>query len=105
MKPIRFSLVLLSIFLVTTGCMNTHLIAKYDTASIQSSQATRVTLLWGILQPKDIPAACESETICKITIQTNIGFIAISAITLGIVVPQKVTWDCCPSKERQDILH
>lgn len=105
MKTSGFHLIIIIIFLATTGCMNTHLVAKYDTASIQSSQATKVTLFWGILQPKDIPAKCESETICKVTTQTNIGFILISAITLGIVVPQKVIWDCCPSKERQDILH
>ena len=105
MKTIRLPLILIAIFFATTGCMNTHLIAKYDTASVQSSQATKVTLFWGILQPKDIPAACESESICKVSTKTNIGFILISAATLGIVVPQTITWDCCPSKERQDINH
>lgn len=96
-------------FLVCTGfifnsCVNTRLIAFYSTDNIQSNQATRVNYLWGIVQPQDIPAQCESKTICKVNAKTNLGYILVSAVTLGIVVPQKIVWDCCPSSENEEKL-
>lgn len=97
MSKIKFSLLFVTIFLMHTGCMTTHLIAKYDSDLIQSQRTTKVIYLWGILPPRDVLAKCESQSICKIAVKTNLGFILISAATLGIVVPQNVEWDCCPS--------
>ena len=87
-----------------SGCMNTHLIGYYSTAQVQPRTATRITLVWGLLQTQDIPAGCESRSICKVTNQTNLGYILVSAATLGLVVPQKVIWDCCPTVEPEEIL-
>ena len=90
--------------LLLSGCMNTHLIGYYSTAQVQPKTATRLTLVWGLLQTQDIPAGCESKSICKVTNQTNLGYILVSAVTLGLVVPQKVIWDCCPTVEPEEIL-
>lgn len=84
--------------------MNTRLIGYYSTSQIQPRQATRVTLAWGLVQGKDIAAECESKSICKVTNQTNLGYILVSALTVGLVVPQKIIWDCCPSTEPEEIL-
>jgi hypothetical protein len=97
MRTLRIHLFLLAVLWLTAGCMSTRLVANYDSDNIVSHEATRVTLLWGILQPKDIPAECESKSVCKLSARTNIGYVLVAAVTLGAVVPQKVTWDCCPS--------
>lgn len=99
MQPVRTLLLVVTLLSLNTGCMTTRLVAKYDSDNIQVNKTTKVTLLWGILQAKDVPAACESKSICQVTTRTNIGQILISAVTLGIVVPQRLTWQCCPSVE------
>ena len=102
----RFSsayLWLLSLLLVT-GCANTRLVSLHSSDNIQHHTATRVNYLWGLVQPKDIPAQCESQSICQVVTQTNLGYILLSAATLGIVVPQKVIWDCCPPVEKEEKL-
>lgn len=89
---------------LASGCMNTRLIGYYSTSQIQPREATRVTLVWGLVQAKDIQAECESKSICKVTTQTNYAYIMVSALTMGLVVPQKFIWDCCPSSEPEEIL-
>lgn len=90
--------------LLFSGCMNQHLVGYYSTGQVQPKTATRITLVWGLVQSKDIPAECDSKSICKVTNQTNLGYILVSAATLGLVVPQKVIWDCCPAVESEEIL-
>ncbi|KAA5547906.1 hypothetical protein [Adhaeribacter rhizoryzae] len=103
-RPFLIILLLVGTTFSFTGCVNTRLVAFYSTDNIQSNQATRVSYLWGIVQPQDIPAQCESKTICKVNAKTNLGYILVSAVTLGIVVPQKIVWDCCPSSETEEKL-
>jgi hypothetical protein len=89
---------------LASGCMNTRLIGQYSSSQIQAKEVTRVTLVWGLLQTKDIPAECESKSICKVTHRTNLAYILVSAATIGLVVPQKILWECCPSNEPENIL-
>jgi hypothetical protein len=89
---------------LASGCMNTRLIGYYSSSQVQPREATRWTLGWGLLQSPDIQAECESKSICKVTNQTNLAYILVSALTIGLVVPQKVIWDCCPSNEPEEIL-
>lgn len=100
----RHYFILLLLFLVTTGCANMRLVSLHSSDNIQHHTATRVNYLWGVIQPKDTPAKCESQSICQVVAQTNLGYILLSAVTLGIVVPQKLVWDCCPSNEKEEKL-
>lgn len=102
MRKIKFHIVLLAICVMATSCMSTKLVAKYDSDNIIHHKATKITYLWGAIAPKDILAECESKAICQVKTETNLGFICISFITLGIVVPQKVVWDCCGTNIREE---
>ncbi|MGA0557418.1 Bor/Iss family lipoprotein [Larkinella sp. VNQ87] len=84
--------------------MTTRVAANYDSDSVKPHRATKTAFLWGIVQPKDVPAQCESKAICKVSTKTNLGYILISAVTLGIVVPQRLIWECCPPVEREEII-
>ena len=101
MAKIKFKIILLAIMVMTVSCMSTKLVAKYDSDSIIHHSATKITYLWGAMPAKDIQAECDSKAICQVKTQTNFGYICISFLTLGIVVPQRVVWDCCgaPIKE------
>src|SRR5215203_4633190 len=49
---------------------------------------------WGIKQAADINPQCDPNFnyLNRVTVKTNFGHILISALTLGIAVPQKVSW-------------
>ena len=102
MKKNKLYIILIALVVTTTSCMNTRLVAKYDSDNIIHHKAIKVTYLWGAIAPRDIQAECESKAICQVSAKTNIGFIAISFITLGIVVPQTVIWDCCGTNIREE---
>ena len=101
MKKIGFNVILLALVVMMASCMSTKLVAKYDSDSIIHHHATTITYLWGAIPAKDIQAECDSKAICQVKAQTNFGYICVSFLTLGIVVPQRVVWDCCgaPIKE------
>ena len=102
MKKEKLYITFLVLIVVTTSCMNTRLVAKYVSDNIIHHKTTKVTYLWGAVAPKDIQAECESKGMCQVSAKTNLGFIAISFITLGIVVPQTVIWDCCGTNIREE---
>jgi len=68
---------------------------------------THWSYLWGLLKQGDWPAGCQQgANMSKVTVKTNPGFVLISVITLGIVVPQKLEWDCGPpTRETGEIGH
>ena len=58
---------------------------------------THWSFFWGILKQGDWPAGCQQgSNLSKVRVKTNPGFIIISFVSLGIVVPQKLEWDCSP---------
>lgn len=58
---------------------------------------THWSFFWGIIRDEDWPAGCqEGSHMSRARAVTNPGFILISALTLGIAVPQRMEWDCSP---------
>ncbi|MEP6677473.1 MAG: hypothetical protein ABJA78_20090 [Ferruginibacter sp.] len=57
---------------------------------------THYSYLWGLVSKNDpLPAECGSgSNISKTRVTTTPGFIIISFITIGIVIPQRIEWDC-----------
>lgn len=82
--------------LCITSCMSTSVVSTYDNDSIMKHTKTSWNYAWGLITPKDINPECESGQMNAVTSITNIGYILISAATLGIVVPQTVSWECAP---------
>jgi hypothetical protein len=57
---------------------------------------THWSYLWGIISKNDPwPADCVTgSNMSRIKVTTNPGFVIISLLSLGIVVPQHLEWDC-----------
>jgi hypothetical protein len=104
-NPKFLSLIFLVILFSAPGCMSTRLVGDYSTDNILPNRKTTITYAWGLLQAQDIAAGCESKTICQVTTQTNIGYILVAAVTLGLVVPQKISWECCTSVVKEEKLN
>ena len=101
--------VMLLMLCMFAGCSTTRIVTKYDCNTVDNNRVngkTSWTFLWGLLQPKDIDPKCESayNHLNKVEVKTNIGFILISAVTLGGVIPQRVEWCCAPQQIPTDTL-
>jgi hypothetical protein len=105
-RSLLFSMILL---LVSQSCSTIHIISKYDCNTVANNNVnskTTWTFAWGLVQPKDIDPHCEPSFnhLNKVTVKTNLGFILISAVTVGIVIPQHVEWCCAPQEIKTDTL-
>jgi len=92
---------LLTILLTGSGCMTTRVVSQYDTNTIANSplnRRTTWTYAWGLVQPKDINPKCSPSFnhLNSVSAKTNFGYLLLSVVTLGIVVPMQVEWTCAP---------
>lgn len=85
-----------------TGCaIGPRIVTEYDSNSFAGNprhERVTWTYLWGLVQPKDVDPGCDAgfNHLNRVDVKTNIGYILISAITLGAVVPTRIAWDCAP---------
>ncbi|MDH7446479.1 hypothetical protein [Aquimarina sp. 2201CG14-23] len=87
---------LLILIIGCQSCMSTRVVSEFDNDSVVKHSKTSWSYAWGLVTPKDIDPGCESKRMSSVTSATNLGYILISAITIGIVVPQTVSWECAP---------
>lgn len=58
---------------------------------------THWSYLWGLLQAENWDAECQGGSdMTRARVTTNPFFITISFLSLGLVVPQRLEWDCAP---------
>ncbi|MFT2009299.1 hypothetical protein ACMA1I_11545 [Pontibacter sp. 13R65] len=58
---------------------------------------THWSYFWGILKAADWDAGCQSGSdMTRVRVRTNPLFITISFVSLGLVIPQRLEWDCAP---------
>jgi hypothetical protein len=98
--PLPLSLVLF-LLLFQSCAIGPRIVTEYDSNSFANNplhQKVVWTYAWGLVQPQDLDPGCATDFnhLNVVEVKTNIGFILLSAVTLGIVVPVKVKWDCAP---------
>ena len=109
MRRILIFTLRIAIILLPASCSTTKIVTQYDcnTAVHNSLNAkTTWTFAWGLIQPKDINPKCEASFnhLNKVVVKTNFGFILLSVVTLGAVIPQRVEWCCAPQNIPTDTL-
>lgn len=55
---------------------------------------THWVYFWGLVNDKEFIAGCEDPNITMVEYKSNYAFTAISFLTLGIITPQQVEWNC-----------
>jgi hypothetical protein len=95
MPSLFFSIVVCSGCKVTTRIMTSSQCA--DAANI-TRDTTVVHYFWGLKQAADIKPGCDARFnhLNKVEVKTRFGQLLVSVFTLGIIVPQTVTWCCAP---------
>lgn len=76
--------------------MHMRIVAVDDSQNPVPNKETHWTYFWGLKQYRTIRTDESCKAICKVKAITNFGHILISALTLGIAVPQSVEYECCP---------
>lgn len=99
--PTLFLLALLpAITCIFSSCSSTKIITEYDCADAANinKDTTVWHYCWGLIQSKDIRPQCDKRYnhLNKVVVKTNPGYVLLTVITLGIVIPQKVSWCCAP---------
>ena len=105
----RCSILLLLCFLICESCSSIKIVTKYDCNTVVNNPVNKKTkwvFAWGLIPPKDIDPKCEQafNHLNKVEVKTNLGFILISTITLGAVIPQTIEWCCAPQVAKPDTL-
>jgi hypothetical protein len=97
------SLILISFFLlvfVLYSCSTTRVVTDYDFAdAVNINRDTTVYhYFWGLVKAADIRPKCDPRYnhLNMVQIQTTPLNTLVSFITLGIVIPQKLSYKCAP---------
>ena len=94
--------ILLVVVLSSCAVSDTVVSRHYSDQPAQAKKLSHVgkthwSYFWGLLKQDEWPAGCQSgSNMSRVKVKTNAGFIIISFLSLGIVVPQKLEWDCSP---------
>jgi hypothetical protein len=99
-------LLALPLLLLSTGCYHYHITPDRVPVSTDPRSQTQVALLWGLVQPNDIvPPNCpRTVPLAEVTASTNLGYVFIGALTLGIVLPQEIEWQCAKLPQGAPVL-
>lgn len=91
------------------SCTTTRIVTKYDSDTFANNPLNKRTtwaFAWGLVQPKDINPKCDSRFnhLNMVSAKNNLGFALISVLSLGIVMPQRIEWNCAPYSPPTDSL-
>jgi len=86
-------LVLIVTIFVGNGCYHYRLAARGEPAT-NPQKKTMHSLFWGLVQQNEYADNCLDDVIHEVRASTNVGYVLISVVTLGIWVPLDVEWQC-----------
>lgn len=86
------------ILLIAAGCASTKLITEYDAADAfpLAKDTTVWHFFWGLQQASPIRPDCDPtfNYLSQVRVRTTPGQVILSFLTLGIVLPQRISWSC-----------
>ncbi|OQP66291.1 hypothetical protein A3860_12365 [Niastella vici] len=92
--------ILPAITCIITSCSSTKIITEYDCADAANinRDTTVWHYFWGLKQAKDIRPQCDKRYnhLNKVVVKSTPAHVLLTVITLGIVIPQKISWCCAP---------
>ncbi len=97
------------IVLVFVQCTaTTRIITSTQCAGASNTvrDTTVIHFFWGLQQASDIKPGCDTRFnhLNKVEIKTKFGQMLVGVLTLGIVIPQTVTWCCAPYNPTPGVL-
>jgi hypothetical protein len=82
-----------------TGCYHYRLTPQNVTPATRMPKQTVHALAWGLVQTNlDDKGVCMGNGVTDVVVTTNLGFMLIGVVTLGIWVPSQVEYACAADK-------
>jgi hypothetical protein len=105
-QALKFFAAALPAVLSSSGCYAYHITANRVPPATEARSQTQVAYAWGLVQPNDIvPPNCpENVPLADVTAHTNLGYVLLGAVTLGIVVVHELEWRCAKTPGEVDVL-
>jgi len=88
------------------GCYHHRVLASKGNPATPYATRNVYSLFWGLAKKPDIdvshkdgaatqpPGTCESNAIHEVRVTSNLGYAALTVLTVGIYSPLKVQWMC-----------
>jgi hypothetical protein len=101
-----WSIAALILALSDTGCYHHRVLASKGNSATSYATKNVYSLFWGLAKKPNIdvshqdgaatqpPGTCESNAINEVRVTSNLGYAAVTVLTLGIYSPLKVQWMC-----------
>ncbi len=90
--------IVLLVLLLVSSCYTTNVVPKNVAQLHQPRHRTTWSFLWGAIQDKhlenDSCTDCHGNGLSRVTVKTNFGYILLSVVSLGTVVPTYIEYDC-----------
>ncbi|MBY0426557.1 MAG: Bor family protein [Cytophagales bacterium] len=95
---------LLSLFTLES-CYHYRVIPKDTAVSTLPKPKVVYAFFWGAVEPKKElqPDDCNGNGLSKVYVTTNYGFALITVLTLGMVTPMTVQWECAKCSGAGDL--
>jgi hypothetical protein len=76
------------------GCYQLRVIPEHVSGSGVKKDTTIISYFWGINKKTFDVKRCQGNALAKVTINYNFGYSVVNLLTLGIVAPMKVGYEC-----------
>ena len=63
-------------------------------AATEYQSATYWSFFWGVWQREPQPENCNGQALKEVKTSSNLAFALLTAATLGLVAPERITWKC-----------
>ena len=95
-KPIVLALALAT---PAGGCYHHRLVPQNVTPATRVPKTTVHSLAWGLVQTNlDDKGICMGNGVTDVVVSTNLGFILLGVLTLGIWVPSQIEYACAADR-------
>ncbi|MBK8567029.1 MAG: hypothetical protein IPN76_27790 [Saprospiraceae bacterium] len=91
------SLLLLFLLLISTGCYRYEVLRNDEPISTDLQTRRVYSFFWGAAKSKStykVGNCAAGNGLQRVIIRTNFGGTLVTFLTLGIVAPMKVQWEC-----------
>ena len=95
----RVLLLAIMLGLSLPGCYHSRILVKQPDPATEYESRVVTSYFWGLVQENSVAEDCPDNRLDEVRVSTNFGYLLLSVVSLGIVVPMKVEWKCakdCP---------
>ena len=89
----------LALISLLAGCYHYRLVPQNVTPATRVARQTVHSLAWGLVQTNlDDKGICMGNGVTDVVVTTNLGFVLLGVVTLGIWVPSQIEYACAADR-------